>query len=95
VTTLCHALTLSLAVLEVVGLNKEQEFDPDLPAGGQFYCHETDKYFINQEAMDTHKKTKAYKRRVKELKVVPHFLEDTYSAAGMGAPDNGKQIIRP
>ena len=81
--------------MQVVGLNKEQEFDPDLPAGGQFYCHETDKYFITQQAMDEHKKSKAYKRRVKELKEKPHMLEDTYTAAGMGMPDNGKKIARP
>merc|ERR1711898_43270 len=41
-----NAAGVGTGVAKVVGLNKEQEFDPDLPAGGQFYCHETDKYFI-------------------------------------------------
>jgi len=77
-----------------VGINKEQEFDQDLPAGGQFYCHETAKYFVTQAALDSHKKTKGYKRRVAELKKTPFFVEDAMAAAGMGPVDNGKKLNR-
>ena len=42
-------------------------FDPDLPGGGLFYCVETDRHFINQEALDKHKRTKAYKKRIRRL----------------------------
>jgi bud site selection protein 20 len=44
------------------------EYDVDLPGGGQFYCSETAKHFIDAKALADHKKTKFYKRRVKELK---------------------------
>ena len=77
-----------------MGINKEQELDQDLPAGGQFYCHETDKYFVTQQALDSHKKTKRYKRRCRELKKTPFFVEDAMAAAGMGAVDNGKKLNR-
>lgn len=46
---------------------QEQEFDEDLPAGGRFYCVETARYFMSQDALDKHKKSKQYKKRVKQL----------------------------
>lgn len=42
-------------------------YDDDLPGGGQFYCVETGRHFISQKALDDHKKTKFYKRRLKQL----------------------------
>ena len=49
-------------------LETAQPFDDDLPGCGQFYCVETARYFVDQKALDDHKKSRAYKRRVKELK---------------------------
>jgi len=43
-------------------------FDDELPGGGQFYCKETDTHFISKHALDQHKRTKFYKRRLKQLK---------------------------
>eukprot|EP00658_Telonema_sp_P-2_P020677 TRINITY_DN18194_c0_g1_i2.p1 TRINITY_DN18194_c0_g1~~TRINITY_DN18194_c0_g1_i2.p1 ORF type:complete len:129 (-),score=42.56 TRINITY_DN18194_c0_g1_i2:552-938(-) len=66
--------------------------DPDLPAGGAFYCVETDRHFITAEALEAHKKTKGYKRRVKELEKEPYTQKEADWAAGMTAgPDNGKR----
>ena len=59
-------------------------FDDDLPGCGQFYCVETARYFVDQKALDDHKKSRAYKRRVKELKEeTPFTQKDAEAAAGM------------
>jgi bud site selection protein 20 len=42
-------------------------YDDELPGGGQFYCPETARHFISAKALEDHKRTKFYKRRVKEL----------------------------
>jgi bud site selection protein 20 len=60
------------------------EYDVDLPGGGQFYCSETAKHFIDAKALEDHKKTKFYKRRVKELKAGNlHNHQTSEWAAGM------------
>ena len=65
-------------------LETAQPFDDDLPGCGQFYCVETARYFVDQKAFDDHKKSRAYKRRVKELKEeTPFTQKDAEAAAGM------------
>ena len=65
-------------------LETAQPFDDDLPGCGQFYCVETARYFVDQKALDDHKKSRAYKRRVKELKEeTPFTQKDAEAAAGM------------
>ncbi|GMI31812.1 hypothetical protein TrCOL_g7456 [Triparma columacea] len=44
------------------------EFDDELPGGGQFFCFETNRHFTDEKALRDHKKTREYKRRVKQLK---------------------------
>lgn len=59
-------------------------FDDDLPGGGQFYCVETGKHFADQKGLDDHKKSRAYKRRVKELKEDTKYSQtEAEIAAGM------------
>jgi hypothetical protein len=65
--------------------------DVDLPAGGAFYCPETDRHFISQHALDQHKRTKGYKKRAKELKKEPYTQKEADWAAGMAPADNGKR----
>ena len=66
-------------------------FDEDLPGGGRFYCPETAKHFINQQALDAHKKTKAYKKRCKELQSgQPYTQADADAAGGLT-----KEILSP
>lgn len=66
------------------------ELDDDLPAMGQHYCVPCGRYFISSEALDTHMRTKAHKKRCKELAgPAPHSQADADWAGGMGAPDNG------
>ena len=65
-------------------LETAQPFDDDLPGCGQCYCVETARYFVDQKALDDHKKSRAYKRRVKELKEeTPFTQKDAEAAAGM------------
>ena len=58
-----------------------QVFDEDLPAGGQFYCVETARYFMSQDALEKHKKSKQYKQRVKELLKEAVYNQESAEAA--------------
>mmetsp|Transcript_9838 Transcript_9838/g.24990 ORF Transcript_9838/g.24990 Transcript_9838/m.24990 type:complete len:126 (+) Transcript_9838:134-511(+) len=60
------------------------DYDDELPGGGQFYCVETGRHFTDQKALDAHKKTRFYKRRVKELKETNKYTqEEAEWASGM------------
>ena len=61
--------------------NTPKEFDEDLPAGGQFYCVETARYFMSQDALDKHKKSKQFKQRVKELLTEERYNQESAEAA--------------
>lgn len=57
-------------------------FDDDLPGGGQFYCVETGRHFINKDSLDKHKKSRMYRRRLKELKEEQYSQQSADLAAG-------------
>ena len=59
------------------------EFDDELPGGGQFYCAETGKHFIDAKSLADHKKSKFYKKRVKELKEEKYSQDVADWASGM------------
>ena len=59
------------------------EYDDELPGGGQFYCMETGKHFADARALADHKKSRYYKRRVKELKEEKYTQASAEWAAGM------------
>ena len=67
----------------VVGVTKTFEYDPDLPGGGQFYCAETDRHFMDAKSLAAHKKTKAYKKQLKLLKEKQYTQAEADEAAGM------------
>ena len=56
-------------IRKVKETGKKMTFEPDedLPGLGQFYCMETDRHFMSQKDLDNHKKSRAYKRRLKDL----------------------------
>jgi len=66
------------------------EFDDELPGGGQFYCMETGKHFINSKALADHKKSRYYKRKCKELKEEKYTQASAEWAAGMT-----KEVLPP
>ena len=55
-------------------------YNDELPGGGQFYCVETDNHFVDADSLARHKKTREFKRRVKQLKEEPY---DPDFAAGI------------
>lgn len=66
------------------------EYDDDLPGGGQFYCVETGKHFTDAKALADHKKSRYYKKRVKELKEEKYSQDTAEWAGGMS-----KEILPP
>jgi len=66
------------------------EYDDDLPGGGQFYCHETGKHFESAKALADHKKSRFYKRRIRDLKEKKYTQEEAEWAAGMS-----KEVLPP
>ncbi|EEC46711.1 predicted protein, partial [Phaeodactylum tricornutum CCAP 1055/1] len=61
----------------------EFKYDDELPGGGQFYCIETAKHFADAKSLADHKKTKTYKRRVKNLQKEKYGQDVAEWAAGM------------
>mmetsp|Transcript_13872 Transcript_13872/g.15805 ORF Transcript_13872/g.15805 Transcript_13872/m.15805 type:complete len:121 (+) Transcript_13872:129-491(+) len=59
------------------------KYDEDLPGGGQFYCEATGKHFVDAAALAAHKKTKAYKKRLKALKEEQYTQETADFGAGI------------
>jgi bud site selection protein 20 len=68
-----------------------------VPGQGKHYCVSCARYFIGRDALATHQRSKPHKRRLKELLSLkqqgkkPHSQADAERAAGMGAPDNGRE----
>ncbi|KAG9394901.1 Zinc finger protein [Carpediemonas membranifera] len=67
--------------------------DDELPGGGQFYCLQCDRHFINMNSLVAHNKSKVHKKRVKELKEAPYTEADANAAAGRGTSDYGMDRV--
>lgn len=71
------------------------QLDDDLPGAGKHYCIACSKYFVHDDALQQHNRTKPHKRRLgmlvklKQQGMKPHCALDAEVAAGMGKPDNG------
>lgn len=65
-------------------------YDDELPGGGQFYCIETAKHFIDAKGLSDHKKTRYYKKRCKELKE-EKYTQDSAELAG----EMTKEVLPP
>ena len=61
-----------------------QEIDSDKPGKAQFYCLHCARYFINDQALNEHFRTKVHKRRMKALELEPYSIEESERAAGLG-----------
>ncbi|KAF2883921.1 hypothetical protein ILUMI_22261 [Ignelater luminosus] len=58
--------------------------DLDKPGGAQFYCIHCARYFVNDQALQDHFRTKVHKRRLKALELEPYTIEESERAAGQG-----------
>ncbi|KAL1227527.1 hypothetical protein TSPI_11125 [Trichinella spiralis] len=56
--------------------------DPDLPGEGQYPCIGCDRHFISQSVLLEHCRSKAHKRRMKELKFSTKYTQKEAEAAG-------------
>lgn len=61
-----------------------QNVDLDLPGAAQHYCLHCARYFINEQSLNEHFKTKVHKRRLKALELEPYTIEESERAAGHG-----------
>ncbi|XP_026754949.2 zinc finger protein 593 homolog [Galleria mellonella] len=62
-----------------------QNVDLDLPGAAQHYCLHCARYFIDEQALNEHFKTKVHKRRLKALELEPYSIEESERAAGLGS----------
>nr|XP_018915926.1 PREDICTED: zinc finger protein 593 homolog isoform X2 [Bemisia tabaci] len=62
-----------------------QEIDPDQTGCAQHYCIHCGRYFIDDQALAEHCRTKFHKRRLKELETEPYTIEESERAAGVGS----------
>lgn len=62
-----------------------QAVDTDKPGKAQFYCLHCARYFINDQALNEHFRTKVHKRRMKALETEPYTIEESERAAGLGS----------
>lgn len=62
-----------------------QEIDLDKPGNAQFYCLHCARYFITDQALKEHFRTKVHKRRLKALELEPYTIEESERAAGKGS----------
>lgn len=62
-----------------------QNVDLDLPGAAQHYCLHCARYFIDEQALSEHFKTKVHKRRLKALELEPYSIEESERAAGHGS----------
>lgn len=67
------------------------EFDPELPGGGRFYCVETARYFVSQDALDKHKLSKQFKKRCKELEREQNYTQES----ALNALGVTKEVLPP
>jgi len=75
---------------ELTGKPIAFDYNDELPGGGQFYCIETAKHFIDAKALADHKKTRYFKKRAKELKEEKYTQGFAEWAAGMS-----KEVLPP
>ncbi|XP_052865052.1 zinc finger protein 593 homolog [Anopheles cruzii] len=76
----------------------KQEVDLDKPGFAQFYCIHCATYYINDQALQAHFRTKVHKRRLKALEVEPYTVEDSLRAGGQGSfvqPQKRKMETQP
>lgn len=70
----------------------DQDIDLDKPGSAQFYCLHCAKYFINNQALTEHFRSKPHKRRIKSLQIEPYTQAEADRAAGMGSYKEPKRL---
>jgi bud site selection protein 20 len=68
--------------------HKESKAAEDLPGLGAHYCIQCAKYFSDAHNLNEHRRGKAHKRRIRDLKAESHTQKLAEAAVGLGT-DNG------
>ncbi|XP_022169920.1 zinc finger protein 593-like isoform X2 [Myzus persicae] len=63
----------------------KQALDFDKPGEGQHYCIHCARYFLSDQVLQDHFRTKLHKKRIKELRLEPYTIEEAERAAGFGS----------
>ena len=66
----------------IVKLQK-QPLDENLPGLGQHYCVSCAKYFVEENSLKSHTKSKEHKKRVKRLKEPAYTIKDSKIYGGV------------
>jgi len=72
------------------GTKMHFDIDDDLPGLGQFYCTPCARHFADQTTLDTHKRTKVHKRRLKDVAQEQYTQAEADAAAG-----KTKEVLPP
>ncbi|EQB59860.1 bud site selection [Vairimorpha apis BRL 01] len=75
--------TLGLDQIQRNILNNIIPIDDEFNKESKYYCIECDRFFISDNALSTHKKSKVHKKRVKELGDVIHTQKHAEMAVGL------------
>uniref|UniRef100_T1L2D0 Zinc finger protein 593 homolog n=1 Tax=Tetranychus urticae TaxID=32264 RepID=T1L2D0_TETUR len=60
------------------------EPDDDFPGQGLFPCQACSRHFIDEQALDKHIRSKAHKKRLRELKEPAYTHAEAEAAGGLG-----------
>mmetsp|Transcript_40831 Transcript_40831/g.55485 ORF Transcript_40831/g.55485 Transcript_40831/m.55485 type:complete len:91 (+) Transcript_40831:125-397(+) len=71
-----------------------QEMDEDKTGLGQHYCISCTRYFITDDSIRKHFKTKEHKKRVKVLKEEPYTIEESERAGGLFTQLKPSKVIK-
>jgi bud site selection protein 20 len=75
-------------------LNQPQQ--EDKPGLGQYYCVTCARYFIAEQALNVHYKTKEHKKRFKIVKnEIPYSIEEAERAGGVMPAKNAPKRVKP
>ncbi|GBL89455.1 Zinc finger protein 593 [Araneus ventricosus] len=61
-----------------------QPIDLDVAGSAQHYCLHCARYFIDDNALQAHFRTKVHKRRLKALEAEPYSVKEAEAAGGIG-----------
>lgn len=73
---------------------KETKLSEDLPGLGRHYCTECSKWFETDATLESHRRGKPHKRRVKQIAEGPYTQQEAEAAVGLRT-DNGNRGTKP
>ena len=66
-----------------IGKLEQQPIDENLPGLGQHYCVSCAKYFVDDNSLKSHTKSKEHKKRIKRLKEPAYTINDSKMYGGL------------